>query len=817
MIFPPFSQQEWAVGDLSSEAASLPLKKVVNFQLPSLAPDLIKFLEESTFELQNVKDMMTDLLANPSDSRHDVACRWLRTNEATWGRWIPDQSSCSPGQGMFHELQNEYVDSRSANVSMIQCRPCQAGRFSKRLLDAQGLTHVCEDCPAGKSLTVAGATACEPCARGKFKNQTGTEDCGFCLQGFYQDEQGAAECKECPNGTSTLVLGSPSASNCGCASGSIDTSEGQTICTLCPEGLNCPFMSALSTLAGASPQPGIDSPTVQEGYFSTAEEPLAMYKCGMAAHCPGGKPDSCGAGLVGIPCGDCEANMYWSAGACVQCSDWAAGMWVMSFVMICIGLIAAYYLMNSPVTGKATTLMTTTASFGMMVNMMQSVGLIGMMSISWPVEMQGLMAFARFFAFDLDGLAFACMAGSQPVGRYIASVLFFPFGVSWLYTCGCISWMTKARQWAPAKLYSTMGQFFQVGFSTMSGMAMRPYICYDHPNGQRSVSSYPNIFCGSDEHTAMVIAGSLLLAIGVIGFWVVCLYAAISIPRWSCIGDTKLVQSARFLVFRFRLDVWWYGVPLLLRGPLLALCVVLWPNTPAFQVLSAGIILLIYVSVEMRAWPWKSPLLNVIDYLVSTVLTVLLFTTAFSVPDVSSEASGFLRGFMTACMGSLFGVVGLMCALTSSALVYRAGMGSRNELSILTLGKVPASTDLANSLLKLSGDSELLEKEPLIKKLDAMGVYDLRLLQQCLDLISSEIQSLERTTSARVKASAFTAPAVRATTSSRDSSISRKTQTRHTEKEMSDMPAINSTAEPEEPEIPVRASDHDQDVQTAIV
>ena len=29
-----------------------------------------------------------------------------------------------------------------------------------------------------------------------------------------------------------------------------------------------------------------------------------------------------------------------------------------------------------------------------------------------------------------------------------------------------------------------------------------------------------------------------------------------------------MVQSSRFLLGRFRLDVWWYGVPLLLRGSL---------------------------------------------------------------------------------------------------------------------------------------------------------------------------------------------------------------------------------------------------------
>ena len=776
MIFPPFSQQAWADGDLSSEASSLPLTKVVSWDLPLLAPQVIKFLEDSIFESSNVNDMMADLLANPTDSRHDVACRWLKVHESEWGRWIPDRSSCSPGQGIFNELLNQYVHSRSGNISMVECRLCQAGRFSKQLLDEQGLTHACEACPAGTSLTVAGATACEPCARGKFKNQTGTEDCSFCLQGSYQDELGAAECKDCPNSTSTLVLGSPSATDCGCTVGNIDISDGQAICAPCPEGLDCPFMSTLTTLTGASPRPGMDAPTVQPGYFSTVGQPLSTYKCASSAHCPGGLPNTCGSGLIGLPCSECEAKMYWSGSACLPCAEWTTAIWIAGILLVCLGLIAAYYFKNSAVAGKPTVSktathsrellsMTATGSFGIMVNMIQHVGLIGMMRIAWPVEMQGLMAFAKPFAADIDdALAFPCLLeGSQPVERYVALVLFFPFGVAWLLLCGCISWMTKIRPWTPAKMYNTMGQFLQIGFSTMSGVALRPYICYDHPNGQRSVASYPSIFCGTEEHRNMVLAGSLLLAIGVIGFWVACLYAAVSIPRWSSIGNTKLVQSSHFLVSRFRLDVWWYGVPLLLRGPLLALCITLWPNTPAFQVLSTGMILLLYVSVEVRAWPWKSPLLNVIDYLISTGLAVLLFTAAFSVPYGSEDASYFLALFKTGCLGSLFAIASLAWVSTSLAFACSPGLGSRNELRVVNLGQMPDSEELAKSLKLLSGASHSFEKEALTSTLNSMGCYDLQLLERCLDLVSEEITPLAWTTSSRVKAAAFTDPAVKAT------------------------------------------------------
>ena len=108
--------------------------------------------------------------------------------------------------------------------------------------------------------------------------------------------------------------------------------------------------------------------------------------------------------------------------------------------------------------------------------------------------------------------------------------------------------------------------FLQVGFSTMSTTALTPLICYGHPNGQRSNLKHPNIICGSPEHTSMVVIGSLLLAFGVCGFFALCCWLAYMCPKFSSKGRNDLVQSARFLLGRFRLDVWWYGCPLLLRG-----------------------------------------------------------------------------------------------------------------------------------------------------------------------------------------------------------------------------------------------------------
>ena len=53
---------------------------------------------------------------------------------------------------------------------------------------------------------------------------------------------------------------------------------------------------------------------------------------------------------------------------------------------------------------------------------------------------------------------------------------------------------------------------------------------------------------------------------GVCGFFAFCSWISYKCPAYSAANNHEMIQSVRFLLGRFRLDVWWYGVPLLLRG-----------------------------------------------------------------------------------------------------------------------------------------------------------------------------------------------------------------------------------------------------------
>lgn len=73
------------------------------------------------------------------------------------------------------------------------------------------------------------------------------------------------------------------------------------------------------------------------------------------------------------------------------------------------------------------------------------------------------------------------------------------------------------------------------------------------------------------------------------------------------------LAAIRFLIFRFRPNVWWFGLILLARGPLLSLPGVIATNMPSLRLtLMLGILL---ASGGLQLWflPWKAPILNLVD------------------------------------------------------------------------------------------------------------------------------------------------------------------------------------------------------------
>ena len=411
MQFVPYSELLYKQGDQTTAMDGTELVKMVSSDLRFLSPDVAKFVEEVKFELTEVNDLMRASQADGA-TRLGTACDWLKANEDRWKDWIPDPTLCLRGFGLYDEVNAIYPGSR---VGATTCRACPPGTYSKIFTDDDGTTYLCEVCGVGTQQPAAGAAECEVCPKGTFKAEQTTDDCAPCAPGSYQDEHGQVSCKPCPDGTTTLLLGVKTGADCGCAMGTIDVANDisqAAICHPCSDGLTCPILSTLDILQSGTSPIGVDFvPKILPGFFSTRSKPLEVFKCTSEAECPGGTPNTCGADRIGTPCGECPSGTFWNKSQCAECSAWALVGWIISVILIFLLLIFAYYFLNAPMTAKASTLFSTTCGVGMMINMLQTLGIIGGMTVDWPVTLGSIFGALQIFAFDIDGLGFACISG----------------------------------------------------------------------------------------------------------------------------------------------------------------------------------------------------------------------------------------------------------------------------------------------------------------------------------------------------------------------------------------------------------------------
>jgi uncharacterized protein with PQ loop repeat len=120
-----------------------------------------------------------------------------------------------------------------------------------------------------------------------------------------------------------------------------------------------------------------------------------------------------------------------SEGKCEECEDSLVVLWALGVMCVFLFLTAAYYLMTSKVTAKASVLFTTTCAFGMLISLLQSIGIIGTMTVKFPIEIDSFFGWFSILMLDLDNFGFACLAGSDTSLRYSAGALFFPLGLAW--------------------------------------------------------------------------------------------------------------------------------------------------------------------------------------------------------------------------------------------------------------------------------------------------------------------------------------------------------------------------------------------------
>ena len=129
LVLPPFNAYAWSQSDYTTAASAIPVAKIATKDLQAMAPDIIKLLEASLFDLEAVDSMMLNMKSN-SVTREQAACDWLKGNTDRWKSWIPKATKCNPGFGLYDDATDTFTAERATATT---CRACLPGMFSKAL------------------------------------------------------------------------------------------------------------------------------------------------------------------------------------------------------------------------------------------------------------------------------------------------------------------------------------------------------------------------------------------------------------------------------------------------------------------------------------------------------------------------------------------------------------------------------------------------------------------------------------------------------------------------------------------------------------
>ncbi|CAK9066479.1 Protein SphX [Durusdinium trenchii] len=674
-------------------------------------------------------------------------------------------------------------------VNGVQCQPCQPGSYKKEVAAAtcslcepgtftnRSAQADCEFCLAG-FFSIEGSTGCTACPKNEIAPLPKTGQCTACGAGFSTSDVGSTSCFRCkvgafrfnetscvacPGRKTTAYQGAATVAECICPRttylvNGLRDQDKQHIpsgtCSDCGEGLDCAlgsdfrnFEDFASGLSEPDPLQENPFPVVEAGYFAKIGALTQVYKCGRPEYCPGGLPGSCVKGRIGLLCGHCTAGQKWTGEECENCG--VMDSFAFLFVWICLFLAVPifYYFMNSPVSAKASTLLSTTVAFGMTLTLLQTVGLVGFVGMKWPPYMQSLVGFVSIFMLDLEALNFDCF-GATPVSSYVTSVLFWPGALLWLFLCaaasGCLPKRFYKYRFVTAKAVSTAGQIFQMGFTIMSKTALMPFMCYTHPNGKSSVLEVTDVICWEgEEHIILVIFGVFMTGTMIL-YWCTLVFATRVAPLRSAVNDTFFLAASRFLFFRFRPDYWWYGTWFILRGPLLTLPIVIFTDLPQVQLFIMTAVLEIYMVIQLVTWPWKTPIINLADGLMSMLLILLLAVGSAFLDALEGQVKATYSVLAVLILGSLYSVTFVLLCLVLAAFFHKSAMGSHNELTVLTLGKPPSTEDLVRGLEALCFGLDEADYAFIYDTMEEFNVYDRRMLASILTTLAPYFDNDER-------------------------------------------------------------------------
>lgn len=177
---------------------------------------------------------------------------------------------------------------------------------------------------------------------------------------------------------------------------------------------------------------------------------------------------------------------------------------------------------------------------------------------------------------------------------------------------------------------------------------------------------------------------------------------------------------------------------------MLAIPMALFTDLPQVQLFVMTAVLELYMVLQLVVWPWKTPLINLADGVMSMLLILLLSVASAFLDPLEGDVRAVYSTLAGVLLAGLYSVTFILLAMVLTAFCHRAAMGSQDELAILTLGKPPSTTSLLEGLGALCDAIQEVDGEFLIQTIDEFNVYDRRMLANVLTTVAPYFDNDDR-------------------------------------------------------------------------
>lgn len=247
------------------------------------------------------------------------------------------------------------------------------------------------------------------------------------------------------------------------------------------------------------------------------------------------------------------------------------------------------------------------------------------------------------------------------------------------------------------------------------------FLCSSHPNQKRTLSRAPYVYCDSDDWNSMVVLGVFALAVFCILTGAVFCYQLWIAP--TVFHNISWRRRWKFLVVKYRPDVWWWGSMWLLKGLLMNL--VLLSNSSFGQLFGLFFVMCGYLITVVAFYPWRHISANMLERQTCVCIIIVAFlalcndTYEFEAPEAETWCLVISFSPFVVFLGLVLGL-----SIKSSGAVQEITK-SRYEL-------------LSVHLLKTFGPMSQLPMQDVALLLDRITSADRRVLVKAADIILSE-------------------------------------------------------------------------------